>query len=162
MRREFPGILTVTLSALLLATAILMPAIIRGQDGGTDDTWTLMVYMSGDSSLSGQIPSDLQEMKRVGSVDGLSIIVLHDSAEVGDTGLTYILPNGMENVPLSDINPAWGNELNLGNPEILTQFVIWAVGEYPADRYMLDLWGHGNGWPGVCPDKGDSLEQVTF
>ncbi|MFO7619148.1 MAG: clostripain-related cysteine peptidase, partial [Thermoplasmata archaeon] len=121
------------------------------------ETWTFMVYMSGDSSLSDQIPSDLQEMKKVGSGENLDIIVLLDSAGDGDSSLARILKNGREDLSLSSIDPTWGSELNMGDPDTLVQYVSWVVENYPADRFMLDLWGHGNGWPGVCPDKGDYL-----
>jgi hypothetical protein len=122
------------------------------------ETWTFMVYMSGDSSLSSNIPPDIQEMKNVGSSDKLDIIVLMDSSGDGDTSLARILPDGIENIPLSTVDAAWGNELDFGEPQTLSRFVIWAAGAYPADRYMLDLWGHGNGWPGICPDKSNYLE----
>ncbi|MDO9537568.1 MAG: clostripain-related cysteine peptidase [Thermoplasmata archaeon] len=133
-----------------------MPAHVEAQDSG--ETWTFMVYMSGDSSLSSNVPDDIQEMKKVGSSDTLDIIVLADSSSIGDTNLMKILPGNILDIELATINPAWGDELDLGEPETLSQFVTWAVAAYPADHFMLDLWGHGNGWSGVCPDKGNALE----
>lgn len=146
--------------AVAVMFALVFSPIFQSRADAQDEsaeTWTFMVYMSGDSSLSDQIPSDIQEMKKVGSGDGLEIIVLMDSSGVGDTALARILKNGMEDIPLSDVDPAWGNELNLGDPDILSRFVSWTAENYPSDRLMLDLWGHGNGWPGACPDKGDYL-----
>jgi len=145
------------LAAISLLFTMLAPLQVSAQEA-KNETWTFMVYMSGDSSLSTQISSDIQEMKKVGSEDGLNIIVLSDAAGVGDSGLMRVLTNSIEDIALTNINSAWGPELNLGDPDVLSRFVIWATDEYPADRYMLDLWGHGNGWPGVCPDKGDYLD----
>jgi hypothetical protein len=139
---------------MIVFSGLAFPEHVAAQES---DTWTFMVYMSGDSSLSSNIPSDIQEMKNVGSSDKLDIIVLMDSSGEGDTSLARIQPNGIDNIALSSVDVAWGNELDLGDPETLSSFVIWAAGAYPADRYMLDLWGHGNGWPGICPDKSDYL-----
>jgi hypothetical protein len=137
---------------------VFSPIILADAQSDETETWTVMVYMSGDSSLSDQIPSDIQEMKKVGSGNGLEIIVLMDSSGIGDTSMARILKNGMTDIPLSSVNSSWGNELNMGNPGTLISFVTWTAENYPADRYMLDLWGHGNGWPGSCPDRGDYLE----
>ncbi len=149
---------------LLVLSVISSPFLFDEVEAQVDvsETWTFMSYMSGDSSLSDQIPSDILEMKKVGSGDGLEIIVLMDREGVGDTSMARILKNGQEAIALSDVEPSWGDELNLGNPSTLVSFVLWTAENHPADRFMLDIWGHGNGWPGSCPDKGDFLDTVEL
>ncbi len=132
-----------------------LPGIAEAQES---TTWTYMVYMSGDSSLASNVPADIQEMQEVGSGSGLEIIVLADTAGMDDSRLVRIIPGDRQDIPLTDIDPTWGNELEMGQAETLSQFVIWTAENYPADRYILDLWGHGTGWVGVCPDKGNYLE----
>lgn len=139
---------------LIVFSGLAIPEKAAAQES---DTWTFMVYMSGDSSLASNIPDDIQEMKKIGSSDKLNIIVLMDSSSFGDTSLARILPDGAEDISLSLVDVAWGTELDFGEPETLSKFVIWAAGTYPSDHIMLDLWGHGNGWPGICPDKGNYL-----
>ncbi|HEY9662458.1 MAG TPA: clostripain-related cysteine peptidase, partial [Allocoleopsis sp.] len=42
----------------------------------------------------------------------------------------------------------WGEsvgELDMGNPQTLKDFADWGMTCYPADRYALVLWGHGDG-----------------
>lgn len=34
---------------------------------------------------------------------------------------------------------------SMADPETLTDFIRWGVETYPAQKYMLVLWGHGNG-----------------
>ena len=34
----------------------------------------------------------------------------------------------------------------MGDPENLTDFIVWTKENYPADRYMLVLWDHGGGF----------------
>ncbi len=135
---------------------------VKAQVAGESGKWTVMVYMSGDSSLSANVLDDLEEMRKVGSGNGLEIIVLSDRSGVGDSHVYRILEGEMEDIPTSYIDPGWDDELSLGDPDTLSSFVKYAVAEYPAENYLLDLWGHGNGWIGVCPDKGDRLTSVEL
>ena len=146
------------LTGFIISLMISMIFIGLPVEAQENTTWTYMVYMSGDSSLASNVPDDIQEMQKVGSGDGLEIIVLADTAGMDDTSLVRILPGDRQEFPLSEIDSTWGNELDLGQASTLSKFVIWATENYPADRYMLDLWGHGMGWGGVCPDKGNYLE----
>ncbi len=36
-------------------------------------------------------------------------------------------------------------DTNAGDPEVLVKFVQWAKVRYPAEHYMVILWGHGSG-----------------
>ena len=40
-------------------------------------------------------------------------------------------------------------------------FIDWAAGAYPADRYILVLWDHG-GYNGVCFDETASYDSLTI
>src|SRR5690606_28366009 len=46
-----------------------------------------------------------------------------------------------------------GNALDMGNPDTLGDFIKWAKQNYPADRYCLILWNHGNGWKRSAQDE---------
>lgn len=117
--------------------------------------WTIIVYISGDNSLSLAGIEDLNEME--GAMNGVSsnVIVLID--ELGDHNThAYEVEydnNGPTNtaivsssITLSDINVSWGDELNLGDGQTLEDFASWSIDHYPANRYALILWDHGNGW----------------
>ena len=144
---------------VLALISVLFFGLASGQtEAQSSTTWTYMVYMSGDSSLASNVPDDILEMQEVGSGGGLEIIVISDSAGEQDSKLARIVENGQEYISLTEIDPAWDNELEMGSADTLSKFVIWTAENYPADRYMLDLWGHGMGWTGVCPDKGNFLE----
>jgi clostripain len=40
-------------------------------------------------------------------------------------------------------------ECNMGDPDTLRDFVDWAMTEFPADKYALILWNHGDGWKSI-------------
>jgi len=47
-------------------------------------------------------------------------------------------------------------ELDMASPRTITDFLVWAKENYPADRTVLVLWNHGNGW-----DQGDGPSQAA-
>ena len=41
---------------------------------------------------------------------------------------------------------ASGDSTDMGSPLALKQFIQWSKKTYPAKRYMLVIWNHGQGW----------------
>jgi hypothetical protein len=148
------------LSAICLCVVLFTSIIAPGRAQAQSASWTYMVYMSGDSSLSSYVNNDLDEMRLVGSDESLNILALADQSSQGDSFLCHVETSGLQRIQLAQVNAAWGTELNLGEPSTLVDFVKWSVSTYPAGHYVLDLWGHGTGWGGVCPDQGDFLEMT--
>lgn len=126
------------------------------QDSG--NSWTVLVYMVADNNLELDGLDDLEEMARVGSAAGLNIVVQVDRA------MGYV-SEGVGNLPdwqstkrllvhrdsfeeLDDLG-----ELNMGDPNVLTDFLTWGISSFPADRYALIFWDHGAGWPGFGGDE---------
>jgi len=104
--------------------------------------WTFMVYMAGDNNLDPNGVQDLKEMKKVGSTKDINIIAQFDRA-AGHTAKRYYLRKG--GTVNADAVASLG-KTNAGDPKILTDFFEWGVKNYPADRYILVLWNHGQGW----------------
>jgi hypothetical protein len=46
-------------------------------------------------------------------------------------------------------------EVNMADGNTLVDFVLWAVQQYPSDRYVLILSDHGMGWPGGWSDASE-------
>ncbi|MEM2899880.1 MAG: clostripain-related cysteine peptidase, partial [Thermoplasmata archaeon] len=146
--------------------------------------WTVMVYMAGDNSLSNEALDYLNELESAGSSKNVDIIVLFDQDKVGDSHLYRILkdPKGYKPVqsstnpdaaydltsPISQILDDngiifTGNESNMGSILTLLNFVNWTSQNYPADRYVLILWDHGDGWQGgFCWDESDNSSYLTL
>lgn len=105
--------------------------------------WTVMVYLAGDNNLAAAGSTDLREMKAVGSTPEISIVAQFDSALKNHTTARYYLRKG---TPLQNDLVKQLGKTNCGDPKVLLDFVTWAVKAYPAERYILVLWNHGNGW----------------
>ncbi len=134
-------------------------------DADEPGSWTVMVYVMGDTDLEEAALIDLEEMAAVGSGPGLSIVTLVDRSpdytddpvagiDDWESTKTFEVGDG-ELIELDD-----HGELNLGDPDVLADFIDDTVDAYPADHYGLVLWDHGAGWIGMGPDEsdGDLLE----
>lgn len=121
--------------------------------------WTFMVYMNGDNDLEQWAIEDLNQMERIGSTTEVNLVVEVDrnggyDSSNGDWtgGRRYYLtkdPNTSENDSTGTIRSqllADYGEIDMGDPQRLKAFVSWAMTEYPAEFYVLDLWNHGAGW----------------
>jgi hypothetical protein len=104
--------------------------------------WTFMVYMAGDNNLDPNGAKDLIEMKRIGSTDAINIIAQFDRSRGRGSKRYYLHKGGQAR---SDVVAEQG-QVNAGDPKNLLDFVKWAAKYYPAERNMLVLWNHGQGW----------------
>ncbi len=105
--------------------------------------WTVMVYLAGDNNLDHNGVLDLNEMKKTGSTPDINVIAQFDRAGAGAPTRRYFLKKGTSLD--ADAVQSLG-ETDSGSPEALLDFIKWGVAGYPADRYLLVLWNHGQGW----------------
>jgi len=153
----FSGVLS-----LLPGSAVPEEGGSNGEPTGDMAEWTFMVYMAADNNLEGAGIEDLNEMETVGSSEDLNFIVQVDRAEGYDTSngdwkgaKRYRMEKdddrSIVNTPeLEDMG-----EINMGDPDTLVDFIIWATDNYPAKHYFLDLWNHGGAFWGVCWDDSE-------
>jgi len=116
--------------------------------------WTVMVYMNGDNDLEPWALRNYLQMAKVGSTEQVNIVCQFDRVP-GYAGATpdyddwtqtlrfYVTKNGK---PMSKQALADMGELDMGDPATLRDFVGWARSAYPAKKYMLIIWNHGQGW----------------
>ena len=112
--------------------------------------WTFMVYVDGDNNLEDAAIDDFLEMAEVGSNENLNIVVQMDRIDDFDntydnwTGTRrFRIDNGSvpSDLPMEDLN-----EANMGDPDVLQDFVEWGITNFPAEHYALVIWNHGGGW----------------
>ncbi|NPA75070.1 MAG: hypothetical protein GXO25_03180 [Euryarchaeota archaeon] len=130
------------------AGAVVHAETIRASS--TTPTWTFMVYLDADNSLSPYAADNLASMMSYGSNANLHIVVLYDSTQDGDSAL-YLIEKGKKEL-LESLG-----EVDMGSEKTLQFFLNWTAANYPAQHYFLDLWDHGSYYHGVCMDHGDWL-----
>ena len=130
-------------------------------------SWTVMVYMIGDTDLEPYALDDIAEMASVGSTDEVDIVALVDrspdyssdpAVDLDDWEDTVAFEVQQDHLEVVD-EPG---ELNMGDPATLADFIADTAAEYPAEHYGLVLWDHGAGWPGMGPDETDGLDVLDL
>ena len=133
--------------------------------GNTAKDWTVMVYIDGDNSLDWNAWDDLSEMESVGSTDEINIVTQVDT--YGDNGTYRYYVNGAEQGSgppyySADIVSTL-SEQNMADPNVLSNFIDWATANYPAEKYLLVIWNHGDGWRQKnISSKGVIVDETSF
>ena len=119
--------------------------------------WTVMVYMNGKNNLEPFALNNFHSMAEVGSTPAVSVV-----AQLGrpsskryteDDGnwagvYRFLVNKATEPRPEQAVLSVAGagESTDMGSPLALKQFIRWAKKTYPAKRFMLVIWNHGQGW----------------
>lgn len=133
--------------------------------GPSDQTWTVMLYQDADDKiLEEDIFLDLNEAERVGSSANVQIVAQLDrysGGYAGDGNWTgtrrYLVTRDDDLQAINSQLVQDVGEVNMADPQSLVDFVVWAVENYPADKYVLIMSDHGAGWPGGWSDPDPSV-----
>lgn len=136
---------------------------------GSGQTWTVMLYQDADDKiLEEDIMFDLNEAERIGSSERVNIVSQMDrypggySAD-GDWASTrryYVTRDNDLNNLGSELVQELG-EIDMAEGESLVDFAVWAIENYPADKYVLILSDHGMGWPGGWSDASSNARDPS-
>lgn len=118
-----------------------------------DAAWSLLVFMNGDNDLEDWVIDDLNELEVAGSTEEIHVLVQADRAEGysradgnwTDARRYYIHLDENPHEVTSEVVEELG-EVDMGDPAVLSDFLVWAHQEYPAERMILSMWNHGDGW----------------
>lgn len=144
---------------------LLLTASVGHAASGPMAEWTVMVYMNGDNDLEKFAVADFLEMAEVGSTHQVNVIVQFDRRSKKDykighrrvapgwtETLRFRVAQGMKPLLANALNRESATELDMGDPEVLRNFVKWARDVYPAKRFALVIWDHGDGFRAVEPE----------
>lgn len=102
-------------------------------------TWTILIYLDGDNDLASAAVTDLEEIKKAAASPYVNIIVQLDLPNAITTKRYRVVNNQLELI--TDLG-----ELDMSAEATITDFLSWGAAAYPAERTVLLLWDHGNGW----------------
>ena len=136
---------------LCLAFASAWQAIARPVSNAQTAEWTILIFMNGDNNLEPDALLNFNQLARVGSTDLVNVLVqvdrigvyAHTTPDWTQT-LRFRVTKDMKPLPAEALEDL--GERNMGDPDVLADFVKWGMKEYPAKRYMLVIWDHGQGW----------------
>ncbi len=137
-----------------IATAEPLPTA----DPNKDD-WTVLVYMSAANGLDAAALQSLNEMEVGGESEQVNVLVQLDRIPVAENSEDWGGARRYRIIAdddLTTINSELVEEpgpTNMGDPDSLSDFVVWGIQNFPANRYALVLWGSGSGWRGLALDS---------
>jgi tetratricopeptide (TPR) repeat protein len=131
--------------------------------------YTFMVYMVGSDleAKSYSATQNIQQMENVGSNPKVNVIVetgggspqtTIDSKRFIDFTKVQrhkILHNGIQT--LADLGTR-----NTGDPNTLSDFIVWGMSNFPAKKYAIILWDHGSGINGFGGDRQFNNDKLTL
>jgi subtilisin family serine protease len=116
--------------------------------------WTFMVYMAAEKNLKPEALEDINEMEKIGSTINSTVVVQVDLSAASGTSVRGELNNSPTRLFIKkDDTPKINStkmmilpETSMGSAGTLTSFVKWSAQCFPAENYVLVLWGDGDGW----------------
>lgn len=119
--------------------------------------WTVFVFLNAANDLYNWSDDNVNQMEQVADNPDVRFVVQWKQSRDVFPGSTFdgvrrylVKPDDtsaiVSELLQSDLVDGQGVALDMGRPETLKDFLDWGTTFYPADRYALVLWNHGNGW----------------
>lgn len=120
--------------------------------------WTVLVYMNAANDLYTYSTLNFNQMETVADKpDQVRFVVQWKQSTSAFPGSTFdgtrrylVSPDTSSSINsrilASNMTEPSGAPLDMGLAKNLLDFVQWGKANYPADRYCLVIWNHGNGW----------------
>lgn len=115
-----------------------------------------MVYMNGKNNLEPDALANFHAMSSVGSTKEVALLAQlgrpkkkrYTDADGNWSGVyRFVVEKGMDPLPNKGTNvEGLGESIDMGSTDCLRSFVKWGRATYPAKRFMLVIWNHGQGW----------------
>ena len=117
--------------------------------------WLVVYYGMGDNDLSQDVRQDIAEMETVGSTSSVLVVGQVDfSAKRSPDSDSRFIVKAAPGSDFGELSKQMGfstqvakfREIDSGNPDVLKDFLRWAIQKFPADHRALVLSGHGYGF----------------
>lgn len=136
---------------------------------GPGETWTVLMYLNGSDleSKFGAATYNLNEISQVKTRENVNFII-----ETGGTSTWHsdqlgvdIAEDKIQRYVYTDDGFQLLSEkknANMAKAVTLSNFITWAAANYPADKYMLIMWGHGAATHGLLSDENYSSNTMSL
>ncbi|NUQ01916.1 MAG: carboxypeptidase regulatory-like domain-containing protein, partial [Armatimonadetes bacterium] len=122
--------------------------------------WTVIMFMNADNDLEPYAIQDVNELEALPNNDDVAIVALLDrtrgfdtsNGNWTDTRRFRIRHDDDPSTMTSALSSGEGGqaeilgELDTGDKDTVSDFIEYCMTNYPAERYLLDVWNHGAGW----------------
>ncbi|AIE87234.1 clostripain-related cysteine peptidase [Fimbriimonas ginsengisoli] len=146
---------TTTVRATYTPGALSASSTINVQKAGvTKSKWTVMVFLNAANNLYPYAIPNVNQMEKVaGNADVRFVLQWKETGAIfgqenvhHDGTRRYLVKPDNTATIKSQLIQDLGTNVDMGSAATLRDFVAWSKENYPADRYVLIVWNHGNGW----------------
>ncbi|WP_371763807.1 clostripain-related cysteine peptidase [Massilia sp.] len=138
-----------TLAGLFFATCLI--GYVQPAEAANMAEWTILIYMNGDNNLEPEALKNFEQLAKIGGTDEVNVIVqfdrigkyAHTNPDWSQT-LRFQVKKGTRHTPQDALQDL--GEQNMGDGAVLADFVRWGKVTFPAKKFMLVIWDHGQGW----------------
>lgn len=154
------------LKASMIVTLLLSMSLVYAQPTTPTDTtqsqmkpaskaWTTLYYL--DADYNGGYADPLQQLfiDEINSTANVNVVVIQDT--LNEPAFIYYIDENHTKVVLEELG-----EVNMGDSQVLQEFLAYGKQQYPADRSLLWVYDHGGAWKGACLDETDGAIGMTL
>lgn len=120
--------------------------------------WTILVFINAANDLYQFSDLNVNQMESVAqNQDVRFVLQWKQSREVFpassfDGTRRYLVKPDTNPGIASELLQDLGDGIDMGIPETLNEFITFGKRYFPAERYVLVVWNHGNGWRRSAPE----------
>lgn len=159
--RKIQRIIIVSLIVILLVSGTLY-FILTHKSEEKEKSWTMVLYMSGDNSLSDYVNLTLDRVSGESGTGSVNVLVMCDKRGNGNTELLELKGSKFIKINISLIDEEWGSELNLADYKVLETFLRWALDYGQAKHTFLSIWSHGDNYRSFVSDGSSYMHLNQF
>lgn len=123
--------------------------------------WVFLVFLNGHNNLDRFGSMNIKQMEQIGSTKDIDIVVQWASLANKKTKRLHIekSTNQFEiTSPVVEELP----QVDMGDYKNLVEFVKWASEKYPAKKYFINVWNHGNGWRFMKKKDAIGINDISY
>lgn len=134
----------------------------------TTSKWTILVFLNAANDLySYSVPNMNQIEQIAGSADVRFVVQWKQTQRIWsnssfDGTRRYLAKADNTSTIASQLVQDLGGGVDMGSPQTLKSFIAWAKTYYPAERYGLIVWNHGNGWRRTAQRQDSGPKAVSY
>jgi len=117
--------------------------------------WTSFYYIDVDWKSFNVDVLETKFIDKIASGENLNVLVLQDKEK--DPAFLYYIDEQHNKILLEELG-----EVNMADPQTLTNFLTFGKEYYPSERYQLCIWSHANAWYGLCLDETSGGDIMTI
>lgn len=145
-----------------MATTIFTFQVANAKVPGSEKEWTFLLFLNGHNNLDSYGAMNINQMEQVGSNAEVNMVVQWASLKNKNTKRLLVQKdNDLKKVTSPVIEDMAA--VDMGDYKQLVEFVRWGVKNYPAKKYMITVWNHGNGWQRVMAmDGAVQIKDISY